>query len=290
MKLLVDIGNRRLKWATATAAGALDGRAGVLEYSDPNDAPADPNGLGGLSGMSGLAAQLAALDPPTSVWVSCVGAPESGRAVAEYARGAWSLAPVFVTAQKQQAGIVNGYPHAASLGSDRWAALLAAGELFPRQPVIVVDAGTAVTVDLLDGTGLFRGGVIFPGVHAMQSALGAHTENITGAESRAESRVESGAENAACGAAADVAGQVNAVATDTHGAVAAGALLAVAGGINFAVARQWAALQTDCRVVATGGDAGRVAPLLATEVSAKLRIEPQLVLQGLAVISRESAR
>ena len=282
MKLLVDIGNRRLKWATATAAGALDGRAGVLEYSDPNDAPADPNGLGGLSGMSGLAAQLAALDPPTSVWVSCVGAPESGRAVAEYARGAWSLAPVFVTAQKQQAGIVNGYPHAASLGSDRWAALVAAGELFPRQPVIVVDAGTAVTVDLLDGAGLFRGGVIFPGVHAMQSALGAHTENIAGAESRAE--------NAACGGAADVAGPVNAVATDTHEAVAAGALLAVAGGINFAVARQWAALQTECRVVATGGDAGRVAPLLATEVSAKLRIEPQLVLQGLAVISRESAR
>ena len=284
MKLLVDIGNRRLKWATATAAGALDGRTGVLEYSGPpNDAPADPNGLGGLSG---LAAQLAALDPPTSVWVSCVAAPESGRAVAEYARGAWSLAPVFVTAQKQQAGIVNGYPHAASLGSDRWAALLAAGELFPRQPVIVVDAGTAVTVDLLDGAGLFRGGVIFPGVHAMQFALGAHTENITGAESRAESRVE----NAACGAAADVAGQVNAVATDTHGAVAAGALLAVAGGINLAVARQWAALQTECRVVATGGDAGRVAPLLATEVSAKIRIEPQLVLQGLAVISRESAR
>ena len=276
MKLLVDIGNRRLKWATATAAGTLDGRAGVLEYSSPpNDAPADPNGL---SGLPGLAAQLAALDPPTSVWVSCVAAPEPGRAVAEYARGAWSLAPVFVTAQKQQAGIVNGYPHATSLGSDRWAALVAAGELFPRQPVIVVDAGTAVTVDLLDGTGLFRGGVIFPGVHAMQFALGAHTENITGAE------------NAACGGAADVAGQVNAVATDTHEAVAAGALLAVAGGINFAVARQRAALQTECRVVATGGDAGRVAPLLATEVSAKLRIEPQLVLQGLAVISRESAR
>ena len=278
MKLLVDIGNRRLKWATATAAGALDGRAGVLEYSGPpNDAPADPNGLGSLSDLSGLAAQLAVLDPPTSVWVSCVAAPEPGRAVAEYARGAWSLAPVFVTAQKQQAGIVNGYPHAASLGSDRWAALVAAGELFPRQPVIVVDAGTAVTVDLLDGTGLFRGGVIFPGVHAMQFALGAHTENITGAE------------NAACGAA-DVAGSVNAVATDTHGAVAAGALLAVAGGINLAVARQWAALQTDCRVIATGGDAGRVAPLLATEVSAKIRIESQLVLQGLAVISRESAR
>ena len=287
MKLLVDIGNRRLKWATATAAGALDGRAGVLEYPDPNDAPADPNGLGGLPG---LAAQLAALDPPTSVWVSCVAAPESGRAVAEYARGAWSLAPIFVTAQKQQAGIVNGYPHAASLGSDRWAALVAAGELFPRQPVIVVDAGTAVTVDLLDGAGLFRGGVIFPGVHAMQFALGAHTENITGAESRAESRVESRAENAAYGGAADVAGLVNAVATDTHEAVAAGALLAVAGGINLAVARQRAALQTDCRVVATGGDAGRVARLLATEVSAKLRIEPQLVLQGLAVISRESAR
>lgn len=279
MKLLVDIGNRRLKWATASAAGDLDGRSGALAY------PGAPNGVHvDTNGLPGLAAQLASLGRPASVWVSCVAGPEPGRAVAEYARGAWSLAPVFVAAQKQQAGIVNGYPHPASLGSDRWAALVAAGELFPRQPVIVVDAGTAVTVDLLDGAGLFRGGVIFPGVYAMQSALGAHTENITG------DSAENSAENAACGGAADLAGQVNAVATDTHGALAAGALLAVAGGINLAVARQRAALQTDCRVIATGGDAGRVAPLLATEVSARIRIEPQLVLQGLAVISKESAR
>lgn len=281
MKLLVDIGNHRLKWATTDAAGALDGHCGVLGYADARNATDDP------SDLPGLAAQLAGLDTPESVWVSCVARPQIRRAMVEYARGAWSLQPVFMAAQKQQASIVNGYPDPASLGSDRWAALVAAADLFPRRPLIVVDAGTAVTVDLLDGDGAFRGGVIFPGVHAMQSALGVQTANITG--------------DITNDAPADSTAQVNAIATDTPAALAGGALLAVAGGISLAVARQRAALPDDCRarcrLIATGGDAGRLAPLLHAEagvkihakIHAKIHIEPQLVLRGLAVLAREPA-
>ena len=261
MKLLVDIGNRRLKWATTNCDGAfdehaldghsLDGYSGVVEY-DAGGAPA-------------LSAQLAPLDRPESVWVSCVARAEIKQAVAEYTRSAWSLRPVFIAARKQQGGIVNGYPHPAALGSDRWAALVAARELFSHQPVIVVDAGTAVTVDLLDPAGFFLGGVIFPGIQSMRCALIDQTENI------------------APGGAPDSNGRVNALATDTPAAVAGGALLAVAGGINLAVARQRESLQTDCRVIATGGDAARVAPLLTTDVE----IVPQLVLRGLAIISQD---
>ncbi len=257
MMLLIDIGNRRLKWATATADD-LDGRCGAFGYDD--------------AALPELAAQLGRLDAPESVWVSCVAQPEIRQAVVDYAHTAWSLQPVFIAAQKQQAGIVNRYPDPASLGSDRWAALVAAADLFPRQIVIVVDAGTAVTVDRLDG-GIFCGGVIFPGVHAMRAALGNQTANI--ADNSADDASTSGA--------------VNAIATDTEAAVAGGALLAVAGGINLAVARQRAALPNDsgahCPILITGGDAERIAPLLEAEVS----IEPQLVLRGLAIIARESA-
>ena len=264
MNLLVDIGNGRLKWAGADAGGGLDGRAGALGYDEVADTAGAPNDL------PGLAAQWAALERPASVWVSCVARPEVKRAVVAYAHDAWSLQPVFIAAQKQQAGVVNGYSAPASLGADRWAALVAAAARFPRQPLIVVDAGTAVTVDLLDGDGVFRGGVIFPGVCAMRAALGEQTENIN--RDHAANRAEQ-------------TEQVNAIATDTHGAVAGGALLAVAGGVNLAVARQRAMLQTPCGVIATGGDAGRIAPLLEAEV----RIEPQLVLHGLGVLSKEAA-
>ena len=264
----MDIGNRRLKWATATADD-LDGRCGALGYDEAHALPE-------------LAAQLDRLEAPESVWVSCVARREIRRAVEEYARGAWSLQPVFIAAQKQQAGVVNSYPDSAALGSDRWAALVAAADLCPRQPVIVVDAGTAVTVDLLDG-GTFRGGVIFPGVHAMRCALGVQTANI------AANSAGNSAANSADDAPASVV--ANAIATDTQGAVASGALFATAGGVNLAVARQRVVLPDDsgahCPIIVTGGDAERIAPLLSLE-KAEISIDPQLVLRGLAIIARES--
>ena len=267
MKLLIDAGNRRLKWATAGAGNgggdALDGRSGAFVLNaDIADA------------LAAQWAQLAKPERPASVWVSCVARPEIRQAIAEVARNAWSLEPVFIASKARQAGIVNGYPSPASLGSDRWAALVAAGNLFARQPVIVVDAGTAVTVDALDSTGFFRGGVIFPGVRGMRSALCEQTEiALSGGED------ENG----------DPAEAPDATATDTRSAVAHGALLAVAGGIDLAIARQRNSLQTDhpdCQVLATGGDAARIAPLLTAEV----RIVPDLVLRGLATIAEESAR
>ncbi len=282
MNLLVDIGNGRLKWAAADAGGGLDGRTGAFGYDEVADTD-DTATAGAPNDLPGLAAQWAALERPASVWVSCVARPEVKRAVVAYAHDAWSLQPVFIAAQKQQAGVVNGYSDPASLGADRWAALVAAAARFPRQPLIVVDAGTAVTVDLLDGDGVFRGGVIFPGVYAMRAALGEQTENI--AENIAGHKTDDGNRDHAADRAEQTE-QVNATATDTHGAVAGGALLAVAGGINLAVARQRAVLQTPCSVIATGGDAGRIAPLLEAEVC----IEPQLVLHGLGVLLKEAAR
>ena len=272
MKLLIDAGNRRLKWATARAGGdALDGRSGAFVLNaDIADA------------LAAQWAQLMKPERPASVWASCVARPEIRQAIADYARNAWSLEPVFIASKARQAGIVNGYPNPASLGSDRWAALVAAGNLFARQPVIVVDAGTAVTVDALDSTGFFRGGVIFPGVRGMRAALCEQTEialNGDGGGGENENRDPAEALNAIA----------TATATDTRSAVAHGALLAVAGGVDLAIARQRNSLQInppDCQVLATGGDAARIAPLLTAEV----RIVPDLVLRGLATIAAEPAR
>ncbi len=142
MKMLVDIGNRRLKWALSRAGEALDGPCGAFEWGGAGDSRA------------GLACQLSArltaqwsdqcttAERPTSLWVSCVARPEIRQAVAEYARRAWSVRPVFVASSRRQSGVVNGCPHPPALGCDRWAALVAARNLCPRRAVIVVDAGT----------------------------------------------------------------------------------------------------------------------------------------------------
>ncbi|MDQ3187193.1 MAG: type III pantothenate kinase, partial [Pseudomonadota bacterium] len=83
----------------------------------------------------------------------------------------WDAEPQWITATAYQCGVRNYYTDPAQLGSDRWAALIAAWNL-QRQGCVVVDAGTAMTVDALSDTGEFLGGIITPGVDLMQKILG----------------------------------------------------------------------------------------------------------------------
>jgi type III pantothenate kinase len=61
------------------------------------------------------------------------------------------------------------------VGLDRLFNALAAREEFPNRPAIIVDAGTAITVDLVDDKGVFQGGSILPGLGLMSKALNAYT-------------------------------------------------------------------------------------------------------------------
>jgi type III pantothenate kinase len=72
----------------------------------------------------------------------------------------------------------NGYRDPARLGADRWHALIAARAAWPDAPVLVINAGTATTVDCLRADGLFTGGVIAPGVQLMFDALARGTARL----------------------------------------------------------------------------------------------------------------
>ena len=61
-------------------------------------------------------------------------------------------------------GVINGYDEPARLGVDRWLALLGAAALVDGD-CVVIDAGSAITLDLLRGDGRHLGGAILPGIH-----------------------------------------------------------------------------------------------------------------------------
>lgn len=67
-------------------------------------------------------------------------------------------------------GVTNQYKDVSRLGIDRWLALLAAYKR-TAGACVVVDAGTAFTIDLLDAQGLHLGGYILPGLQLMRSSL-----------------------------------------------------------------------------------------------------------------------
>ena len=82
--------------------------------------------------------------------------------------------PLWLRGEAERCGVRNGYEEPERLGSDRWAALIAARAVHGG-PGLVVNAGTATTADMLSAEGEFLGGIILPGVELMRFVLHDHT-------------------------------------------------------------------------------------------------------------------
>lgn len=165
----------------------------------------------------------------------------------------------FARSEKAACGVTNSYRLPRRMGVDRWVAMIGAWAEVGAA-CLVVDAGTAVTIDALDDEGRHLGGQILPGVGLMAAALTANTSDIP--KSNRSLRASHG---------------MDMFAGDTGGAVAHGALNAVVG----AVERALATLQEeghDPWLFLTGGDASRILGSLDDEALHR----PHLVLQGLA--------
>ena len=80
--------------------------------------------------------------------------------------------------EKETAGVFCGYADPSTMGVDRWMAIVAAYNRF-RLPCVIVDAGSAITLDVVDGSGQHLGGYIMPGLEMVQKALLAGTKNVS---------------------------------------------------------------------------------------------------------------
>ncbi len=165
----------------------------------------------------------------------------------------------FAKVEKQAFGIRNSYRQPRNMGVDRWVAMIGAWAEF-GQACIVVDAGTAVTIDALDDEGLHIGGQILPGVNLMAAALNAETSDIPRVARAAKAPSE----------------PLGAFASSTTGAVQQGALNAVTGAVERAI-RLLRSSAYEPVVILTGGDASRILSSLAEPAEHR----PSLVLQGL---------
>jgi len=75
-------------------------------------------------------------------------------------------------------GVRCAYDLSASFGVDRWLTLLGAHHLFPEKHCLIVDAGTATTIDYIDHNGQHHGGWILAGVDTLMTSLLANTANV----------------------------------------------------------------------------------------------------------------
>ena len=90
---------------------------------------------------------------------------------------AYGVEPEFAKSSEELAGVTNSYSNPEELGVDRWLAMVAAWNSV-RESTMVVDAGTAITIDIVDDTGQHLGGYIVPGLDSMRRSLAVDTANV----------------------------------------------------------------------------------------------------------------
>jgi len=250
--LLFDVGNTRIKW-------------GVLEDDAIRRTGAIDNQT--LRGR-GIDALIRKLPDGAGAAIACnVAGADFGRRLARAVGLLIGGDLHFVTSNRSGFGLTSAYRRPRALGVDRWVAMIGARAEF-RGALLIVDTGTAVTLDAVDREGMHLGGQILPGLKLMADALARDTSDI--GVSKQTSRA------AKCGEAE--------FATTTAGAVAAGAVNALCGAVERA-AKSLRAQGHRPKVILTGGDASRI----LSGLGAATLHRPHLVLQGLAHIVQSDA-
>lgn len=242
--VVVDVGNSRIKWGRCA-----DGRVTAIAALPPDDPSAWKQqlvkwNLGGscLWAVAGVHPQRR---DTIAGWLK-----EHRHSVLQIDDGMQLPIPILIDNPNQ-------------VGIDRLLNAIAACQRVPRDVCrIIVDAGTAVTVDCVDERGRFRGGAILPGFRLMGQALRNFTAQLPLVE-QIESPVWS------------------VPASSTRTAIEAGIFWAVAGGVRALVRNMtaWVSTTRERELFLTGGAASLLAPVMDTDAI----VWPEMTLEGIRI-------
>lgn len=262
MKCYVDAGNSRIKWQIGPK-----GPVHALDWSEAADWAAAVLQTAQAEGVVIRRFTIAA-----------VAAPERCAHMLSQLAGIYPEAPIqWLKSRARCCGIRLGYPDPSQFGVDRFCALVAARGRHPDQAVLVINAGTAVTLDYMNPAGEHAGGVIMPSVHAMQVGLTALAPNLGPYFSKDAPRPSSGRKKTP-------PRDVGYLAIDTHSALVLGCRWMMAAAVNqMAAALREDAATPHFQVLIGGGGGGDLRPLL--DVAATHA--PNLVLEGIVRAARQ---
>lgn len=234
MILELDAGNSRVKWRLLAGNGEIV-RSG--------------RGAGASFQSIGIPKDC---ERPTRVRVVSVRGPEFGAKLCEESMLIWGVLPEFAASNSGNSGVLNGYAIPASLGVDRWVAMLAAYNDCGAA-CCIVDAGTAITLDVVAETGRHEGGYIVPGMSPQRRKLEESTSI-----------------------------RLSAVSSWSDVSLGVSTNSAVQNGIVSMVS-DWITCESRDRgqLYLTGGDAEFLSKLLVVR-EVEHRVDPDLVLNGLA--------
>lgn len=235
--LQLDVGNSSAKWRLVRGGEVV--ARGTYSHGD-----------------TASAEKMLACPAPGQIWVASVAPPEKESGLAALLASRWPVEPWFARSERQSGELQNSYADPARMGVDRWLAMLGA-RARSRERLCVVDAGSALTIDLVAASGRHEGGYIIPGPALMERALLLDTGRVRFDE------------------AADYALNPG---TSTAEAVRHGIALAQAGAVALALER--AGLEPS-RLFFCGGGGNALMALLGGSGT----LAPDLIFEGLEVMA-----
>lgn len=240
--VVVDIGNSRMKWGWVPAGGTME-MVSLLA----DDPAAWEQQLLALPTSGSLSFAVAGVHPArTQRFMAWVAARGDRAVVIERSR-----LPLTVDVDEPD-----------KVGIDRLLTALAAHRLADPQCAIVLNVGTAVTADVVDHAGTFRGGAIFPGPRLMAESLHRWTAQLPLVE-------------------ADAVPDEHPPGKNTRDAIRAGIRYAIVGAAYLLVDRYWAVCATSPWVFVTGGAAGDLGEIDFGDPFMGTRFVPTLTLEGI---------
>jgi type III pantothenate kinase len=267
--LLFDIGNTRLKWSVVEShQNPIDRNKKVWLHSGAIDTKLllSPDHCAELAHYI-----LQTIPKPDAIGVCCVAAEECITNL-KHLFTSWHDVPwLRMRGDTPFEGLRSLYAEPSQLGADRWAGLIAARTLSNGNG-LVVNSGTATTIDFLGANGIHQGGWIIPGLGLMQSSLELHTARLP--------------------ATSEVA-QIDGFGLSTDAAIYTGCLAAQIGAIQHALQLAQEMRQPIDRIWIDGGNAKHIAAELKRQpFSSAIFTEAinGLVLRGLWSWLRQALR
>jgi type III pantothenate kinase len=249
--LAVDVGN------TQTHLGVFDKDELIHEWRAATHARRTSDELALMFGQFLSLAGLSFSSHITGVAI-CSVVPRSTQQLRDMTETYFGF-PAVVVEPGVRTGLAILTDNPREVGADRIANAVAAHQMYGRHPVVVVDLGTAITVDAVSARGEYLGGAIAPGLDIAAAALFNATAKIT--------RVE-------------LVAPPSAIGKSTVAAVQSGLIFGTAELIDGLVDRVIDELGGDAHVVGTGG----LAPIVLEHSRTIEKVEPVLTLLGLKLI------
>ncbi|MDH3325121.1 MAG: type III pantothenate kinase [Gammaproteobacteria bacterium] len=247
MNILVDVGNSRIKWRMTSIES--DGGINAFAYKAET-----------------LVTQLDALfqvpkQQIDNVYVSNVAGEKIKSKLIQWFADRLNIKPKFATSRKEMRGLRSAYIQPDQLGVDRFLGMIGA-QLSYEGAKVVVDCGTATTVDCINSDSEFIGGVILPGLSLMRASLSVKANALN------FPMLDEG---------------VTLFATDTTTAISSGTIFSITGVIESAVKKMSKMSGAEVGCIITGGDGETIQSYLDIDSD----YQEDLVLKGLSAYFQE---